>query len=150
MTGQNDDDPEYKVGYGKPPLKDQFRKGVSGNPRGRPPKIEPSRSERQQQIEFLEVAEEPITVMVNGKRKRISGLQAVALKLRQKALGGDFRSIMLFVALSKESGGAFSAANPELTSMIDSFHKGRVLQLDPLDAEAIKYLNKIHKKTRGR
>lgn len=150
MTDREEDDPNYKIGYGKPPLHTQFPKGKSGNPRGRPPKIEPSRSERQQQIEFLEVAEEAIPVMVNGKRKRLSGLQAVALKLRQKAIGGDFRSIMLFLALSKESGGAFSAANPEITSMIDTFHKGRVLQPDPLDAEALKFLNKIHKRTRGR
>lgn len=150
MTDRNDDDPNYKVGYGKPPRHSQFPKGKSGNPRGRPPKIEASRGERQQQIEVLEVAEEPITIMVNGRRKRVSGLQAVALRLRQKAIGGDFRSIMLFLALSKESGGAFSAANPEITSMIDTFHKGRVLQPDPLDGEAIKFLNKIHKKTRGR
>ena len=26
----------YKVGYGKPPKATQFRKGKSGNPRGRP------------------------------------------------------------------------------------------------------------------
>ena len=28
----------YKVGYGKPPLHTRFRKGRSGNPRGRPPR----------------------------------------------------------------------------------------------------------------
>lgn len=28
----------YKVGYAKPPRSGQFRKGQSGNPRGRPPK----------------------------------------------------------------------------------------------------------------
>src|SRR5262245_4838454 len=27
---------EYKVGYGKPPKDTQFRKGQSGNPKGRP------------------------------------------------------------------------------------------------------------------
>ena len=29
---------DYEVGYGKPPKNTQFRKGVSGNPRGRPKK----------------------------------------------------------------------------------------------------------------
>lgn len=31
-----DDDEDYKVGYGRPPKKSQFRKGQSGNPKGRP------------------------------------------------------------------------------------------------------------------
>lgn len=150
MTDRTEKDTDYKIGYGKPPLHTQFPKGKSGNPRGRTPKIEASRSKRQQQIEFLEIAEEPITITVNGKLKRVSGFQAVVLKLRQKAIGGDIRSIMLFCALYKELIGDFSEANPEITSMIDTFHKGRVLQPDPLDAEAIKFLNKIHKKTRGR
>jgi hypothetical protein len=31
----DDDTPDYKVGYKKPPLHTRFRKGQSGNPRGR-------------------------------------------------------------------------------------------------------------------
>ena len=30
------DDAQFDVGYGKPPKSGQFRKGRSGNPRGRP------------------------------------------------------------------------------------------------------------------
>ena len=32
----DDDQPDYKVGYKKPPLHTRFQKGQSGNPRGRP------------------------------------------------------------------------------------------------------------------
>lgn len=35
MSEDKDDD-EY-VGYGKPPKHSQFKKGASGNPKGRPP-----------------------------------------------------------------------------------------------------------------
>src|SRR4051812_4337181 len=36
MSGLDDDDRPYDVGYGRPPKATRFRKGQSGNPRGRP------------------------------------------------------------------------------------------------------------------
>ena len=33
-----DDKRDYEVGYGRPPKASQFKKGKSGNPRGRPKK----------------------------------------------------------------------------------------------------------------
>jgi hypothetical protein len=33
------DDDDYKVGYGRPPLRTRFKKGQSGNRKGRPPKF---------------------------------------------------------------------------------------------------------------
>jgi hypothetical protein len=41
-----DHDDDYAVGYGKPPRQHRFRKGVSGNPGGRPPKPKPSNDMR--------------------------------------------------------------------------------------------------------
>jgi hypothetical protein len=35
MSEENMSD-SYEVGYGKPPRSTQFKKGVSGNPKGRP------------------------------------------------------------------------------------------------------------------
>src|SRR5258705_13771639 len=32
-----DNEGDYEVGYGKPPLHTRFKRGQSGNPRGRPP-----------------------------------------------------------------------------------------------------------------
>lgn len=82
-------DSDYKVGYRKPPRKSQFQKGVSGNPRGRRPKIEPSRTRLQHQLDFLSISEALITVTLNGKRQTISGFEAVVWKLQQKAISGD-------------------------------------------------------------
>ena len=36
MPRDHDQEPDYEVGYGKPPHHTRFKPGVSGNPRGRP------------------------------------------------------------------------------------------------------------------
>ena len=33
----NESSSEYDVGFGKPPKQTRFQKGISGNPKGRPP-----------------------------------------------------------------------------------------------------------------
>ncbi len=38
MYNSDDDNEDYDVGYKKPPKDKQFKKGQSGNPKGRPPK----------------------------------------------------------------------------------------------------------------
>ena len=80
---RNDD---YKIGYGRPPIHTQFPKGKSGNPSGkRAP--DPSMTE-------LLLAELNKTVLIteNGKTRRITKRQAVAMKLVQKAMQGDPRA----------------------------------------------------------
>jgi hypothetical protein len=145
---ENKDDPGYKVGYGKPPRKSQFKKGVSGNPRGRRPKIEPSRTRLQHQLDFLTISEAPVTVSLNGKRRTMSGFQAVILKLQQKALSGDKHAIELFLRIKKELIDEFADANSEVTGMVQALYKARISQPEAPDAETIKIINRLHKRTR--
>jgi Family of unknown function (DUF5681) len=73
----------YEVGYGKPPRSTQFKKGVSGNPKGRPRKA----------LDFdhalLRESKASITLNENGSRRRISKHEAVIKQLLNKAMSGN-------------------------------------------------------------
>jgi len=81
------------VGYGKPPLRTKFKKGKSGNPRGRP------KGSRNIKTLFKEKLEEKITVTENGRRKVISKQEALVAVVINKALGGDLRSVNLLMPI---------------------------------------------------
>jgi hypothetical protein len=62
--------PCYDVGYGKPPLHTRFRKGQSGNPKGR------GKGTKNFATIFVKAMSQPVTINENGKRKKISKLAA--------------------------------------------------------------------------
>jgi len=79
-----------KVGYRKPPKQHQFKKGRSGNPRGRPPKQKPTNPT---EAEILrKISAEPVVVDGQEMTKLEFGLRV----LQKKALGGDIRAMKLF------------------------------------------------------
>lgn len=80
------DDPKngpYDVGYGKPPKHAQFKKGQSGNLKGRPKGT----------LNLATVLErtlrEPVVINENGRRKVITKLEAAITQLVNKAASGD-------------------------------------------------------------
>lgn len=72
-----------KVGYKNPPRQHRFQKGRSGNPKGRPPKPRTLQ-------EGLNVAlAEEIIITENGKKKKVTMLEALIKKLINGALTDD-------------------------------------------------------------
>ena len=69
-------------GYGKPPAATRFRKGVSGNPRGRP-----RGSHRNAPYEA--VLGRPVTIVENGEQRRVTAAEAFLLHLAKRGLEGD-------------------------------------------------------------
>src|SRR5260370_31334050 len=57
---------DYEVGYGKPPLHTRFKKGQSGNPRGRP------RGAKNFTSLVSDALDQRVVVTENGKRREIS------------------------------------------------------------------------------
>ncbi len=80
-----------KVGRGNPPTHTQFQKGVSGNKKGRP------KGSKNLSTLLMEAARDQVTATIDGKRRKISKLQATAMQLATKAAGGDQASIAKFL-----------------------------------------------------
>lgn len=72
----------YEVGYGRPPKKSQFKKGRSGNPKGRP-------SNRKSQLPHDHVLGQMVTIREDGTERRVTAAEAFLLHLTKKGLEGD-------------------------------------------------------------
>ena len=83
----------YEVGYGKPPLHTRFRKGQSGNPKGR------GKGTKNFATIFMKAMSQPVSINENGKRKTISKLAAAVTQLANDAARGDKKSIQVAFAL---------------------------------------------------
>lgn len=70
------------VGYGKPPASTRFKKGQSGNPKGRP-------RNRHREIPYDAVLGQMVTIRENGRGRRVTAAEAFLLQLTQKGLAGD-------------------------------------------------------------
>ncbi len=77
----------YEVGYGRPPKTTQFKKGQSGNPKGR------TKGSKNFRTALIEELSELVTITENGQRKSATKLQVMLRNLTNKAAKGDPRSI---------------------------------------------------------
>jgi hypothetical protein len=87
---------EYGVGYGKPPAHSRFKKGQSGNGKGRPKKSKSF-------IELLaDALEKRVVVQEGGHRKSMSKREASATQVANKVAMGDLKALkMLFEAFAQ-------------------------------------------------
>jgi hypothetical protein len=83
----------YEIGYKRPPKSGQFKQGRSGNPKGRP---KGSRN-------FLTLLEQElgqsIVVNENGRKKKITRLQAMVKRMVAGALQGEHRSLLTLIEI---------------------------------------------------
>jgi Family of unknown function (DUF5681) len=86
---------QRSVGYGNPPAHSQFRKGTSGNPKGRP--------KGSSSIVTLvdKVFNGLVKVDVQGQQRSMRKIEAILFRVASKAMAGDPQAIKLAVELMK-------------------------------------------------
>lgn len=90
----SDNNEEDKVGYKKPPKKSQFKKGESGNPKGRPPK-------KCFHVAFYDALNEEITVTIGGEKVTMTIKEAIMKKMLIDAVNGKQTATKNFIEVMK-------------------------------------------------
>jgi hypothetical protein len=105
------DEHDYKVGPGRPPLHTRFRKGESGNPGGR--------GKKQLSVLLADALNEPVFVTIDGERRKTTKREAVVLQLVDKSTSADLRATKMLFDMMKDvehkAGAAAPPPEPRLT-----------------------------------
>ena len=123
------------IGYKKPPKHTQYKKGQSGNPKGRPKKVEASMMDQ-----ILDVFEEPVKVTINARTKQVPQLLVLIRQHMKKGIEGNTTSAKLAMNLFEK----------KLLPILEKKHykeaqrKSSNIQPEPkTPAEAAQFFNKV-------
>lgn len=88
-------DDDYKIGYGKPPKHSQFKKGRSGNPKGR--------AKAPKYIDFMQLLRNAMhkrcKVRIDGDVIYLSKIEAGTEQIANKYASGDLRTAKMILPL---------------------------------------------------
>ena len=96
-------DPPYEVGYRKPPAHTRWKKGQSGNSRGRPKKSAGL------EAAFHKALQEKVSVIENGRKSKITKIEAAIKQLTNRAASGDRHSMKMLLDIYEKT----KASRPE-------------------------------------
>jgi|307.fasta_scaffold696174_1 hypothetical protein len=122
---------DYEVGYGKPPSHTRFKKGQSGNPRGRPC------GSKNLKTLLSEALNEPVIITENGRRRKITKREAIVREVVNCSATPDWRAVKIVFDLLRDIERQTEPASPETPAFT------------PADKEVIAQLIKarfVHKK----
>ena len=107
----DDDQPDHKVGYKKPPLHTRFQKGQSGNPRGRP------RGSKNLSTLLIDALNEPVVVTEDGRKRKISKRELGIRQLVNKFAMAEAQATKILLGLMQERDRLAAEASAERPSL---------------------------------
>jgi Family of unknown function (DUF5681) len=115
------------VGFGNPPEATRFRKGVSGNPKGRP------KGSLNVYSMFIKTLRAKVVIKENGRRKTVTKLEAALKQVANKAASGEmaaFREVFAFAQVVEAKQNTSVAQNPAIEELDREVIDGIVQRLN--------------------
>jgi len=103
--------PNSQVGYRSPPEATRFRKGASGNPRGRP------KGSLNVATVLMRTLREKVAINEKGRRRIVTKLEAALKQLVDKAAAGDLRALRHLTALAHDAEAQQNVRNSQLQGL---------------------------------
>jgi hypothetical protein len=113
----SDNKRDYEVGYGKPPRQTRFRKGQSGNPRGRSP------GAKNLKTLLNDALNEPVIVTENGGHRKITKRQVIITQLVNRSATADLRAVKILLDMLRDVEGQTEPAAPETPAFSEADEK---------------------------
>ena len=119
---------DYEIGYGRPPHHTCFKKGRSGNPKGRPG------GAKNLSTVLSEALNERVIIAENGGRRKISKRQVIIKQIVNQAAKGDWRAAKLLFDILQEiergtepepSESAFGSADEKVIEQLKARMRGK-------------------------
>src|SRR5712671_640413 len=105
-----DNKPDYEVGYGTPPRHTRFKKGQSGNPRGRAP------GAKNLKTLLSDALNELVLVTENGGHRKITKREAIVTQLVNRSATADLRAIKILLDMLRDIESQTVPASPETSA----------------------------------
>src|SRR5262245_23559752 len=105
-----DEDVEQELVGRNPPLASRFRKGQSGNPKGRP-------RGRRRGLPYDAVLGQEVTIRENGRERCVTAAEAFLLRLTKLGLEGDIAAAVAAIAAIGDRRGT-DVSIPQLVTVI--------------------------------
>ena len=110
MNNKPDNYAGYEIGYGKPPKNTRFKKGQSGNPRGRPG------GSKNLKTLLSEALNEPVIITENGRRRKITKREAIVREVVNCSATPDLRAVKIVFDLLRDIEAQTEPASPETSA----------------------------------